>query len=430
MNRALSSNFILSFYRVLTWLLSPIFAIVLWFRALAGKEDRSRINERKGKPQHPRPPGNLIWLHGTSVGESMVGLSLAKELRKTIKGSKFLFTSTTMTAAKVVAKSLSEGDIHQYIPIDTVPAVRRFLNHFTPNLAIFLEGEIWPNLILATKSRGIPLALVNARMTEKSINNWQKHPKTALQLFGSFDYIHAADVKTKAALEQLGGRAINDFGNLKLAAPAPFFIASEVKTISDSNGNRPIWLAASTHQGEEEIILAAHNKLLETLPNALLIIAPRHPKRADEVFKLCTGNVKRRSLGQSADLKTQVYLWDTIGELGSAFKLAKVSFMAGSLLPNIGGHNPIEPAQLGSAVLSGKFVHNFQGIFEDMAAQNAVKIAIDSNYETISVEVFDLLTAPEKLEAMTSAALKYTQSSKKVLDKVALKISKLLEEKI
>ncbi|KAF0090955.1 MAG: 3-deoxy-D-manno-octulosonic-acid transferase, partial [Hyphomonadaceae bacterium] len=181
---------------------------VLWLRANAGKEDHARTKERLGRPIAPRPNGTLVWLHGTSVGESMVGLSLARELRKLRPDLRFLFTSTTITSAQIITKALINGDIHQYVPIDTASAVKGFLRHFAPDIAIFLEGEIWPNLIRLTKSRGIPMALVNARMTAKTTANWLKFPHTASQLFGSFDYVHPADAKTKTALEALGARNI------------------------------------------------------------------------------------------------------------------------------------------------------------------------------------------------------------------------------
>lgn len=404
------------------WLFAPFAPFVLWLRANAGKEDHARTKERLGRPIAPRPNGTLVWLHGTSVGESMVGLSLARELRKLRPDLRFLFTSTTITSAQIIAKALIKGDIHQYVPIDTASAVKGFLRHFAPDIAIFLEGEIWPNLIRLTKSRGIPMALVNARMTAKTTANWLKFPHTASQLFGSFDYVHPADAKTKTALEALGARNIVETGNLKLAAPAPLFDSSEVKIISHTIANRPIWLAASTHQGEEEIIIAAHKLLLETIPNALLIIAPRHPIRADEVFKTCPKFVKRRSLGQLPDKTTEVFLWDTIGELGNAFKLAPVSLMAGSLLPNIGGHNPIEPAQLGSAIISGHFVHNFQNIYGEMAALNAAIIlneASETTQQAIAMEVAGLLSNQIKCKQLTKAADKFAKSGNKSLGKIA-----------
>lgn len=412
-------TFLIILYRFLTWLLSPLAWVFLMLRAYGGKEDMARLGERLGKYIVPRPNGTLVWLHGTSVGESLVGLSLAKEMRKLRPDLRFLFTSTTITSANIIAKSLIMGDVHQYVPVDTGSAVNRFLNHFTPDFAIFLEGEIWPNLILATKSRGIKMALVNARMTAKSTGNWQKYPKTAAQLFGCFDYVHPADAQTKAALESLGARNIAECRNLKLAAPAPSFSKGEVKTIAQSIGNRPIWLAASTHAGEEEIIIAAHKKILAIIPNALLIIAPRHPVRADEVFRLCTKFVKRRSLGQLPDKTTEIYLWDTIGELGNAFKLANISLMAGSLLPNIGGHNPIEPAQLGSAVISGKYIHNFQNIYDEMATKSAAIILKETSGEEIAASVGELLLNQERRQALMKAADLFAKSGSKTLGKVA-----------
>lgn len=413
-------------YRGIIGALSPFLPMFLNKRATNGKEDSSRLNERFGKPELPRPFGHLVWFHGASVGESMIGLLVARKMRETVPDLRFLFTTTTPTGAKIIQNGKSEIDIHQYVPLDTKAAVNGFINHWQPDLGIFLEGEIWPNLILAAKQKNIPLALINARITEKSFKTWKKFENTAKLLFGAFDFIQAADLQTERELKAFVTEIHGATHNLKLAAPAPKTNEIEIAKLRAAIANRPLWLAASTHEGEEELILEAHEALQIALPDLLLIIAPRHPNRAEYVFSLCGKATKRRSLGELPDENSNIYLWDTLGELGNAFAISPISLIAGSLKPEIGGHNPIEPAQLNSAIISGPYVHNFKSIYQEMLEKNAI-IETETSPTDIARHVLHLLNDEIDRDNKIKSAHDYINSGVNGLDEVSEQLVEIMD---
>lgn len=399
--------FSLTLYKIATQLLARFMPGVLARRAARGREDPTRIAERLGTAPAARPKGILVWIHGASVGESLVGHALAQELRKAHPGLTFLFTSGTKTSADLMARKLSAPDLHRYVPVDTPMATKTFIAAWQPDLAVFVEGEIWPNLLLATKEAGVPLALVNARMTARSVKGWRGRAKTAELLFSLFDVAMPADTRTSEALSLFRTGPIGTVGNLKLAAPPPHVNAKEAKLLAGKLGNRPVWLAASTHEGEETVLLAAHAALLLGAPDALLILAPRHPERAQDVEIECRkqGLVPvRRSNGHVPGSKTSVWLWDTLGELGLAMRLAPVTFVAGSLKPGIGGHNPVEPVQLGSTVVSASFVGNFLDLYQALEDQDGAVILDDHASDRIALTLAGLLGDPERREQLNAAA--------------------------
>lgn len=356
----------LTAYRVLMRCASLLAVPLLIQRARAGKEDPERRNERLGRPTFPRPPGRLVWLHGASVGESLVLAGLVTEFAAAHPELRFLVTTGTMTSARLMAKRLPPVARHQYLPIDTLSAVTGFLDYWKPGLAVFAESELWPNLVIETAQRGIPMALVNARMNDRSLANWQKRPDSARYLLGCFDWIGAADSRTRDGLENLTGKAVTLAGNLKLEvrseAPDPQALAQIRKRFD----GRPVWLAASTHPGEEVTILHAHALTLKAHPDALLILAPRHPERGDEVARLIDKQgfrFVRRSAGEIPSANQQIWLADTLGEMALWYGAARLALIAGSLLPDIGGHNPIEASQAGAVVLSGAHTASFDDLY-------------------------------------------------------------------
>ncbi|WP_417492486.1 3-deoxy-D-manno-octulosonic acid transferase [Maricaulis sp.] len=356
----------LSAYRLLMRCAAPLAVPLLQHRARAGKEDPDRRNERLGRPTFPRPPGRLVWLHGASVGESLVLASLVEAFAADRPDLRFLVTTGTMTSARLMAKRLPPVAKHQYLPIDTGSAVRGFLDYWTPDLAVFAESELWPNLVIETAARDIPMALVNARMNDRSLANWNKRPDSARYLLGCFDWIGAADSRTRNGLENLTGKAITLAGNLKLEARAETADPKALAQIRDTIGDRPVWLAASTHPGEEAIVLHAHALTLKTHPDALLILAPRHPERGDEVARLIDKQGfrgVRRSAGETPAPADQIWLADTLGEMPLWYACAPAALIAGSLVPDIGGHNPIEASQAGTAVLSGEHTASFDDLY-------------------------------------------------------------------
>jgi 3-deoxy-D-manno-octulosonic-acid transferase len=425
--------FSLTLYRTATQLLARFLPGVLSRRAAKGREDPTRIGERLGTAPIVRPTGTLVWIHGASVGEAIVGFALAQELGKAQSGLTFLFTSGTRTSADLMARKLSAPDLHRYVPVDTPAATQAFVAGWKPDLAVFVEGEIWPNLLLATKQAGVPLALVNARMTARSVKGWRGRAKTAELLFSLFDVALPADTRTFEALSLFRNGPIGTVGNLKLAAPPPIVNVKEAKALSSKLGKRPIWLAASTHEGEESVLLAAHAALRLGAPDALLILAPRHPERAQAVEIECR---KRglvpvcRSMGQVPGPQIPVWLWDTLGELGLAMSLAPVTFVAGSLTPGIGGHNPVEPVQLGSTVVSASFVGNFLDLYQALEDQDGAIILDDHASDRIALTLAGLLGDPERRVKLSEAARSViAQGSHAMADTVAVLLQLLKRPK-
>ena len=350
-------------YRLAASALEPMAAGLLLWRRRRGKEDPARLAERRGIAGLKRPNRPLVWLHGASVGEAVTLLPLVSRLQK--RGFAVLVTSGTVTSAKLLADRLPGGAMHQYVPLDVPRYIRRFLDHWRPELGMICESEIWPNLLIEARRREIPLVMVNGRMSERSFQRWYKAPKTSRFLLSCFEACLAQSQGDGERLAQLGAPRVSIAGNLKFDVPAPPTDPDTQAILDGMTSGRPIWIAASTHQGEDEPILAAHLGIRKHLPKLLTIIVPRHPQRGAEIEALAEANGvawARRSVGQSPDRHCELYIADTVGELGLLFRLAHVAFLGGSLVP-IGGHNPIEPAKLGCALLHGPHIHNFRDVF-------------------------------------------------------------------
>ncbi|HYD73656.1 MAG TPA: 3-deoxy-D-manno-octulosonic acid transferase [Candidatus Binatia bacterium] len=364
----------LALYRALSWIAGAGAGAWLSSRARRGKEDAARIGERYARYAQARPGGAVVWLHAASIGESGVALTLIEALAARDPSLSFLLSTGTRTSAELVARRAPQRTTHVYAPLDRPDVVRRFFDHWRPDLGVFVESEVWPNLILEAHARRVPLALVNARMSPKSLRQWRSLPAAAHSLLSAFAFVSAADARTAAALSELRGRPVNTLGNLKLAAPAPRIDARAKEALAKEIGGRRLWLAASTHHGEDVIALNAHHILRQTFPDALLIIAPRHPERGEAISNLA-GDAPLRSRGRAAE-GVPCYIADTLGELGMLYDLAPVSLVAGSLLPHLKGHNPVEPARLGSAMITGPYVESFEDLFDDLfAAGGAAKAA-------------------------------------------------------
>ncbi|MEO1322213.1 MAG: glycosyltransferase N-terminal domain-containing protein [Pseudomonadota bacterium] len=376
-------------------------------RARAGKEDAARINERFAKELVDRPNGPLIWFHAASVGESQLQLELARRLiGEALASCNLLFTCQTQTAAKLVTAAVNEGAFldracfQQMAPVDTQRSVQRFLNHWKPNIAVVAEGEIWPNTLLELHSRDVPAILINARMTEKSILGWMRWPETARKVFSSFDLMIAADVQTQTGLSELSGREVICPGNLKSALPAPTVDEHMLQTLRKETGERPTLLAASTHAGEEALIIDAWMQLD---PKPFLIIAPRHPDRGDEVDRLLSmtrAAVSRRSEEDPLTAQTEILLADTMGEMGLWYRLADTVYLGGGHAPGVGGHNPLEALQLGKPVVSGPSVFNFRDLSKRLLQFQGYSIVHDVD-ELISA--YPALPVSEDMSEMLKA---------------------------
>jgi 3-deoxy-D-manno-octulosonic-acid transferase len=335
-------------------------------RVRRGKEDSSRLAERLGRASRPRPQGPLAWVHAVSVGEAISVLPMIARLRAARPDLAILLTTGTWASAEILATRLPDGVIHQFAPVDTPQAVGRFLAHWRPGLALFAESELWPNLILAAKASGARLALVSARITERSARNWRRAPRAAAAILRAFDLILAQDDDTDRRLTGLGGRVEGRLNLKEIAEPLPAD-PEALAALRAAVGGRPVILAASTHEGEEAMIAEAVAAL--PAPTPLLVIAPRHPARAEAIaHALALQPAARRSLGEPLCAQTRVYLADTLGELGLFYRLADICLLGGSLVPGIGGHNPLEAARLGCAIVSGPHVANAQAIYDAMSA--------------------------------------------------------------
>lgn len=350
-------------YRAVTAALTPLVPFLLRRRIGRGKEDRERVNERLGRGLRTRPDGPLIWVHGASVGECIAALPLIEELLKDERRN-VLVTSGTVSSARIMAKRLPERALHQFVPIDLPSATRRFLDHWRPQVGLFVDSDIWPNLVLGAQERGIKLALVNARMSERSFAGWRWASKTAAVLLSAFDVCLAQDEDIADRLRILGGRDVRTIGNLKADAPPLPADPEALEALRASIGGRPILLAAQTHPGEDETILPASDIVRQTIPDLLTIIVPRHTARGPEIAMLCgTRAAKRRALGEMPKAETSVYVADTMGELGLFYRLASFAFVGGSLIRH-GGQNPLEPARLDCAVIAGPHTFNFTTAYE------------------------------------------------------------------
>lgn len=397
------ASLLLTLYRVGTMSISPLARAALAWRRLRGKEDPLRLSERLGFPSKARPSGPLAWLHGASVGESLVLMTLAPRL--TARGFHVLITTGTITSANLLGLRLPAGVTHQFVPLDAPKFWRRFLDHWRPDLFLLAESELWPNMLLEAARRQIPVALVNARMSERSFARWRRAPSAARLLLTRIDVCLAQSQKDAERFTKLGARRVLVAGNIKYDAPAPPVDAVELAALSAAVGPRPVWLAASTHSGEESAALAVHATLAKRFPNLLTIIAPRHADRGEDVAAIAAqagARAARRSLKQSLDENVDVYIADTMGEAGLYYRLAGVVFVGKSLTSEGGGQNPIEPAKLGGAVLHGPHVANFADVYADLDASGGARSVKDVAELTEAVR--SLLSDVAKLRKMARAA--------------------------
>ncbi|MBI4723882.1 MAG: 3-deoxy-D-manno-octulosonic acid transferase, partial [Rhodomicrobium sp.] len=354
-------GFLLSLYRGATWAARPAATAILKRRAARGKELPGRLSERLGIASLPRPEGPLFWFHAASVGETNAVLPLIHELKRRYPLLNILLTTVTVTAAKIAADRLPVGSIHQFMPLDSPLFCRRFIEHWRPDLGLFTESEIWPNLIVEASGGKVPLVLVNARMSLRSCKRWARLSSLSKPVFSRFDLVLTQNWRFAKRLTVLGARKAAITGNLKYDAPPPPVNVRAVDELQRSIGDRPVFLAASTHPGEDEAVARVQEMVQSTMPSLLTIIVPRHPERGEAIASLLGERrlaVARRSAGERISGETQIYLADTIGELGLFYKLAPLSFIGGSLVVH-GGQNPIEAVKLGSGILNGPHTFNF-----------------------------------------------------------------------
>lgn len=395
-------------YRRATALLEPAVLGLLYWRQRKGREDRTRLAERQGYPSRQRPRGHLVWVHGASIGETLSLLPIIERL--TQRGLAVLVTSGTVTSASLIARRLPPGAAHQFVPLDVPRYIRRFLDHWRPDIALVAESEIWPNTVMALDERQIPLVLVNGRMSDRSFQRWQKFPRAIGPLLERFALCLAQTQEDAERLARLGAPRVIMAGNLKFDAAPPPADPRMVAHLSGLIAGRPVWLAASTHPGEEGFIVAVHRALAKHHPNLLTIIAPRHPHRGPEVSSLAEQaglRAARRSQGIHPDRATDLYVIDTVGEMGLFYRLSPIVLMGGTLVP-VGGHNPIEPAKLGAAILHGPHIHTAREIYAAIDEARGALMVRDS--ATLARAVNELLGNGALTRDMARAAAETVQA--------------------
>ncbi len=365
----------LGLYAAATSAATPLIHWHLRRRAATGKEDRARLGERAGRAGLPRPPGPLVWLHAASVGEALSLLPLVEAIRAARPDLVLLVTTATVTSATLMSSRLPAGALHQFVPVDTPAAVRRFIAFWRPSVALWVESELWPNALGALRAPGIPVFLINGRMSERSFRRWSSMSGVARLVLRAFVSVLAQSDADAERFRALGARDVRCFGNLKLAAePLP---ADEVAlaTLRSAFAERPRWVAASTHDGEEAIVGRVHRTLAVRHSGLITVIVPRHPQRGPSIAALLRSEGLATTLRSAADPVPHgegVYVADTLGELGLWYRLCPIAFVGGTLIPH-GGHNPIEPARLGGTVLAGPHMDNFRSMADDLEVRGLLK---------------------------------------------------------
>lgn len=414
-------------YRGFTTLFGPLAPLALARRETRGKEDPDRRGERLGHASAPRPEGKLVWIHAASVGEAISGQILIDRLLAAHAGLQILLTTGTVSSARLLATRLPPAARHQFIPIDRPDCVERFLDHWRPDCAIWLESELWPNLLHGVGRRGIPAILANARLSERSFARWSWAPAFARRLIGTFELVLPGDRKSAERYAAFGAR-MGPTGNLKYSAQVLPGDEAAQQALHAALAGRPFWLAASTHPGEEEQVLAAHRAMRERHPGLLTILAPRHPPRGPDVARLIDEaglKASIRSAGQQPGADTDIHLMDTLGEMGMLYRLAPLVFLGNSLSAQ-GGHNPLEPAKLDCAILTGPNTANFSDIFGAMEKEKAVLIVRDAS--DLARVAGDLLTDGAGRAALAGAAARFADERSAVIDRALEAMAPILEK--
>ena len=410
-------------YRAVMQLGGPAIEQVLARRAARGKEDPQRIGERRGVTERARPHGPLIWCHAASVGESLSVLPL---LARLANHAAVLVTTGTVTSAGLLARRLPAGAMHQFIPIDRPSWVRAFYDHWRPDLALWVESELWPTMASELRLRCIPAALVNGRMSARSFARWRRVPATARSLLAAFDVVLAQTAADADRLAALGAGSVKHVGNLKYAAAALPDDPTGRSAFEVAVDGRPRWLIASSHPGEEDIAAAAHEALRQRVAGLLTIIVPRHPERGPSIEAVLRTRglaVTRRSAGALPAPADEIYIADTMGELGLFYRSSTVAVLGGSFIAH-GGHNPIEPAQLGSAVLYGPHMQNFAEIAAELEQAGGARRVPDR--DVLQEDLLVLLTDENARQRLAQAARSVADRHADVIDKVMAELTPLI----
>ena len=362
----------LNLYRLLINLVLLISPLIIILRLIKKKEHPIRFKEKFCFFPIKRGNGKLVWFHGSSVGEILSIIPLVEKLEKNKSIKKILITSSTLSSSKVLTKFKLKKTVHQFFPIDANFLTKKFLDYWNPAIAIFVESEIWPNMLINVKKKSIPLVLLNARITKESYKKWKMISLLSKFLFESFDISFPQNHETKKYLNSLGVKKIKFLGNLKFSESKTQKNSALNKNIEKTFKSRKIWCAVSTHNGEEKICAEAHQKLKKKYKKLLTVIIPRHVHRVNNIYKEVNNmgfKVQIHSKKSKIKKDTDIYLVDTYGETKSFFKICNTVFLGGSIV-NHGGQNPLEPARLGCKILHGPNIQNFTEVYRLLNKEN------------------------------------------------------------
>jgi 3-deoxy-D-manno-octulosonic-acid transferase len=388
-------------YQTLSAAAAPLTALLIRRRLRQGKEDPARVTERRGISALARPSGPLIWIHGASVGEVLAAAALIERLRAL--NIRILVTSGTVTSAAIIAKRFPPDIIHQYVPFDSPRFVARFLDHWQPSLGLFIESDLWPNLILAGSARRLPMVLINGRMSHRSFPRWKRAGATIEALLSRFDICMSQSGIDAERFSALGSRNVIATGNLKFDVQAPPADAIKLERLRAVTRGRPVIVAASTHHGEEALLMEIHRTLADYFPGLLTVMVPRHPNRGESIACMIAAaglQVAMRSRDELPTAATEIYVADTMGELGLFYRLAPIVFMGGSLVEH-GGQNPIEAIKLGAAIVHGPHVFNFTDVYEALDSAGGAKRA--ETPDAVMKQIGQFLADPEARQASVDA---------------------------
>ena len=420
------AKFLLFIYKILSIIFSPVVIIIVIFRVLQGKEINSRIKERFAFSSVKRPQGKLIWINASSIGEYLATISLIKKIRKIKPNTKILITTNTKTSAILAQKIKDKNIIHQFTPQDNPLVIKKFLNYWRPSLVLWVESEFWPIILDQTKKYGVEMILLNGRMSDKSFKNWNYFKFFFKEIISNFSLILTMSKIDQTNFKKLGAKKVDFIGNLKFCNEEQLYDKSMEKRAKKLIGNRPVWLAASTHKGEEVIVAQNHWLLKKklNLKNLLTVIVPRNVKRSSKIENEIKPIVPSTNLFKSKFIskKTEIIIDDSIGQLDMWYKNIKIVFLGKSLPPK-GGQNPIEPAKKGCLIISGK-MSNFKEIEKEMIINKCI-LNINHTLDLFNA-VKDCIKKVSYIKKIRINAEKYVQSKSSILDKTIKKIKKYL----
>lgn len=408
-------------YSLLLHALLPLASLRLAWLAMRNPGYGERWWERFGLVSRAGTVGQVICIHAVSVGEVLSAGTLIPRLRALFPGARILVTTVTPTGADMVARRLDDGVSHAYFPYDLSWAVRGFLRRLRPRMVLVMETELWPNFYAACRDMGIPLVMVNARISPRSFSGYSRFLRLARETLDCVTYVAAQTAADAQRFRELGAAddRVGVFGNLKFDMPVSVGVSEQGQALRrEFSNDRLIWVAASTHAGEERMVLAALERVQQEYPNCLLILAPRHPERFDEVAGLCRSAglaMIRRSMRIPVGADTRVFLLDSLGELLSYYACSDVAFVGGSLVP-AGGHNLLEPANLGMPILTGPHTFNFTEATELLTRAGGVRVVRDA--AELATHLCELLGDANLRHAMGEAARRVCETNRGAAERV------------